>query len=281
MTEHQHKKILLQDILNLSDADRERAKIKFNIWNGYENPIELFKQDPETLNNQWLFWNKKRKYFKVGQIAICLVRIEGDLWLLTTVKEVTKDLDIKNGISFVGEELECVSEFFGRVVIRYHKYHQGQDRMYNTVADELEVVQILPSIFDDDGFPGYDNVCLSYSQLKRIVESGKTDWKAALENQKAVYVITDTKTGKLYVGSATGEGGMLLQRWKDYAHNGHGGNKELRKLVDDQGFDYVKDNFQYSIIENFNARVDDMRILQREAYWKKVLRTREFGYNAN
>ena len=276
------KKILLQDLLNLSAEDRDRAKVKFNIWNGFVNPIELFKSNPDILNNQWLFWNKKRKYFRVGQIAICLVRIEGDLWLLTTVKEVTRDLDVKDGISFEGEELEKISEFFGRVVVRYHKYHQGQDRMYNSISDELEVVQILPDVFDDDDFPGYDNVCLSYGALKRIVDSGKSDWKAALENQKAVYVLTDCKTGMQYVGSATAENGMLLQRWKEYVKNGHGGNKELRILVDKRGFNYIKDNFQYSIIENFNARVDDARILQRESYWKKFLCTQEpLGYNAN
>ncbi len=275
------KKILLQDLLHLTDDERSRAKVKFNIWNGYENPIDLFKSDPDVLNNQWLFWNKKRKYFHVGQLAICLVRIEGDMWLLTTVKEVTRDLDVQDGISFEGEELERVSEFFGRVVVRYHKYHQGQDRMYDSIADELEVTQVLPDVFDDDDFPGYDNVCLSYPMLRRIIDSGRSDWKAALENQKAVYVLTDTATGKLYVGSATSENGMLLQRWKAYADNGHGGNKELCELVDEKGFDYVKDNFQYSIIENFNARVDDLRILERESYWKKVLRTREFGYNAN
>lgn len=153
--------------------------------------------------------------------------------------------------------------------------------MYDAIADELEVVQVLPDTFDDDGFPGYDNVCLSYAELKRVIDSGKSDWKAALENQKAVYVLTDTKTGKLYVGSATSGNGMLLQRWKSYVANGHGGNKKLRELVEAEGFDYIRDNFQYSIIENFNARVDDVRILQRESYWKRVLRTREFGYNGN
>ena len=85
---------------------------------------------------------------------------------------------------------------------------------------------------------------LEVSGAERITESGKSDWKAALENQKAVYLLTDTKTGKLYVGSATSENGMLLQRWKNYVANGHGGNKELRELVDEKGFDYIKDNFR-------------------------------------
>ena len=98
--------IILQDLLNLTDEERERAKVKFNIYNGQENPIDLFKANPDKVNNQWLFWNKKRKYFRVGQIAICLVRIGGDQWLFTTAKTVAKDLNVINGISFEGEELE-------------------------------------------------------------------------------------------------------------------------------------------------------------------------------
>ncbi len=281
MTETEPKKILLQNLLHLTDEEGSRAKVRFIIEKDCENPIELFKVNPDIPNTKWLFWNERRKYFRVGQIAICLVRIKDDLWLLTTVKEVTKDLDVHGGTSFEGEELERTSEFFGRTIVRYHKRHQVQDRMYDAIADELEVVQVLPDVFDDDHFPGYDNVSVGYLKLKRILESGKTDWKSALENQKGVYVITDTRTGKLYIGSATAERGMFLKRWGDYVRDGHGGDVELKALVKKVGLAYVKDNFQYSIIENFNARVDDARILQREAYWKRVLCSREFGYNGN
>ncbi|WP_369123980.1 GIY-YIG nuclease family protein [Bifidobacterium adolescentis] len=48
-----------------------------------------------------------------------------------------------------------------------------------------------------------------------------------------MYVITNTDNGKLYVGSATGRNG-IYQRWKNYIDNGHGGNTELRKLVEQQ-----------------------------------------------
>ncbi|MDK7859562.1 GIY-YIG nuclease family protein, partial [Klebsiella pneumoniae] len=78
---------------------------------------------------------------------------------------------------------------------------------------------------------------------------------AALSSQKAVYLITDTNTGKLYVGSATSNNGMLLKRWKDYLETGHGGNEELIKLVEAKGIKYIEDHFQYSILENYNANV--------------------------
>ena len=122
---------------------------------------------------------------------------------------------------------------------------------------------------------------MSYDRLKNIIASNKISWIAALENQKAVYLITDKMNGKHYVGSVTGDNGMLLQRWKNYILNGHGGNKELKELVKDKGFDYVKTNFQYSILENYNAKVDSKFILERETWWKETLKTREFGYNAN
>jgi len=48
-----------------------------------------------------------------------------------------------------------------------------------------------------------------------------------------VYVITNTDNGKLYVGSVTGRNG-IYQRWKNYIDNGHGGNTELSKLVEQQ-----------------------------------------------
>ena len=88
---------------------------------------------------------------------------------------------------------------------------------------------------------------------------------------------------KLYVGSATGENGMLLQRWGNYISNGHGGNKELIEIVNTKGFDYVKKNFQYSILENYNSRVDKELILRRETWWKDTLGTRNstIGYNCN
>ena len=74
---------------------------------------------------------------------------------------------------------------------------------------------------------------------------------------------------------------MLLQRWSNYASNGHGGNKELRRLVDEKGFEYIQQFFQYSILENYNSKIDDAVILERESWWKDILQTRQFGYNDN
>lgn len=273
--------LLLRDLLSFSEEEMGKVKIKFNQHNGSEDPMDLYKSNPEIVNTTWLFWNKNRRYFFEGQIAMCFLKLSYDKWLLTTIKKVTKDLQINGGVSFEGEEIQRFKPLFGRVIVEYHKTSQAQGRYFHELQDELVVNQILPDQYDGEDFPGYDKVRLSFRQLETIITRGKKDWIAALSNQKAVYLITDKSNGKLYVGSATAKAGMLLQRWSNYVSNGHGGNKELIELVEREGFDYVKKNFQYSILENYNAKVDDYVIRARESWWKETLLSRVWGYNSN
>ena len=77
-------------------------------------------------------------------------------------------------------------------------------------ADEWATVNVLDyhrlaDIFNGRILPTY------YEALKKIT---------------GVYCLTDTHTGKLYIGSATGEEGVA-QRWGNYLDSKHGGNKKL------------------------------------------------------
>lgn len=274
--------IMLNDLLRIDDLSN--IKIKFTIHNGIEDPMDVYTKNPDVVNNQWLFWRTKQRYFNVGETAICFLRIGYDQWLLTTIKKVTKELGKIKSINYEGTELEEYSKYFGRVVIKFHKTFQSGVRWSEPLINDLEVLQILPTAFDGIDFPGYDKVHLSYQQLETIIQRQKVDWIKALENQKAIYLIRDDKNGKHYVGSATGDNGMLLQRWSSYVSDGHGGNVELLNIVNDtgKGMDYIKKHFNFSILENYNSRVDRNFILQRENWWKNILGTRKpNGYNAN
>ena len=273
--------IKLNDLLRIPDSESNNTKVRFNQHDGHDDPIDVYLKNPDIINSQWLFWRNKQRFFNLGQIAICLMKLSDDEWLLTTIKRVTKELNVNNGVNYIGEEFEEYRKYYGRVKIKYHRKSQTQGMFYNTVRDELEVLEILPNIFDGDEFPGYDNVRLSYTQLNSIIARKKNSWIAALENQKAVYLITDKSNGKHYVGSATSSKGMLLARWSNYSENGHGGNSELKKLVNEKGLEHIKHYFQYSILENYNAKVDDSVVLKRESWWKETLQTRIFGYNNN
>jgi hypothetical protein len=267
--------ILLNDILNFSDSELKNIKIRFNQSNNNDfEPVKLFKEKDEGLYNGQ-FWNySKAKSFQVGQIAIGFIRIEYDKWLLFDISEITKDLEKYDDVGYDYRTLDEYKKYFGRLIVRYKNKSQNMIRKAESVINDCEVFEIINDTYEDDGFPGYDNINLSWHELNRVIE--KKDWKTALENQKGVYLITDVESGKRYVGSAYGEN-MLLGRWKNYVENGHGGNKDLKQL----DFEYIKANFRYSILEIYKSTIDDKVIVNREHHWMRILLTKDkrYGYN--
>lgn len=91
-----------------------------------------------------------------------------------------------------------------------------------------------------------------------------------------MYCLTDTHTGKLYIGSATGEKGVA-QRWGNYLDSKHGGNKKIIALYKQKGVEY----FTYTLFEYFGLSYDTVKILEREQYWKRCFDTIKNGYNDN
>lgn len=266
--------ILLNDILKIDDISNVKIRLNKSGKDDWD-PLRLFHDSniDDLLKGQ--YWNySKNKSFKEGQITIGLIRLEDDLWLLFHVGKVVKDLDIFNGMGYEYQTLQEYEKYFGRLIVRYKNRSQNMVRNAESIINDCTIEEILPFVLDKDKFPGYENINLSWADLKRVLN--KEGWKAALENQKGVYLITDSSTGKMYVGSAYGEN-MILGRWQSYVRNGHGGNVELKKL----DFDYIKKHFRYSVLDIFKSTVSDDKIIQRESWWKEVLLTRVFGYNKN
>ena len=265
--------IKLNDILNLSNEEIHNTKIRFNKGNDEYNPIELFIKDKKRLL-EGHFWNYKVKSFKVGQIVIGLFRIDSEKWLLFDISIITEDLDKYDDYGYKYESIEKYKKYFGRVIVKYKNRSQNLIRRAESVIEECEVVEIIDRQYEADGFPGYDNVDIPWRKLSYLLE--KKDWITALSNQKGIYLITDTMTGKRYVGSAYGEN-MIYGRWKEYSKTCHGGNKDL-KLLD---VDYMKNNFRYTILEIYKSTTDDNLIIRREQHWMKILlsKKKDFGYN--
>ncbi|MEO1209527.1 MAG: GIY-YIG nuclease family protein [Cyanobacteria bacterium J06638_20] len=271
----EQSKILLNDIFNLGDLDN--VKIRFNLmFEGNWNPIEIFKDGNTAILLSGQYWNyQSKKSFKEGQITVGFIRLgKDDLWLLFHVGRITRDLNKLNAVGYEYEALPEFKKYFGRLIIKFKNKSQTMIRLAKSVIDECEVVQILPDIFDNDIFPGYDQVNISWEEMSRVLT--KEGWKTALKNQKGVYLITDSSNGRMYVGSAYGDQ-MLLGRWESYIKTGHGGNVELKGL----SFEHIKNNFRYSILDIFKSTINDQIIIARENWWKCVLHTRQFGYNKN
>lgn len=266
--------IYLNDILKLINLDN--VKIRFNLmFDGNWIPSEIYKQNEFSTLLDGHYHNYARyKSYKEGQITIGFLKVEGNKWLLFHIGKVTKDLNVFSGVGYEYESIPEYEKYCGRLIINFKNSSQNLIRNAKSVIDECRVLEILSDDFNNDVFPGYENVRLSWPELADVI--GKDSWSTALQNQKAVYLITDKLDGSMYVGSASGEQ-MLLGRWQSYVNNGHGNNVGLKKLP----FEHIMRNFEYSILDIFKSKTDDELILKRESWWKHTLKTKEFGYNRN
>ena len=170
-------------------------------------------------------------------------------------------------------------ELSGRLILNFSRSGRQSYLNAENCADGILINELMPDRMVVEDFMGYSKVLLSKKKLEIIIAQNIASWKAALSNVSGVYLITDTNTGKLYVGSATGESG-IWQRWSGYAGNGHGGNRDLQVLLSEKGNDY-SNYFQYSILEIADTHASINDVLIRESYWKDVLCSRKHGYNAN
>jgi len=194
--------------------------------------------------------------------------------------------EVFNEIGYKLTLVDNYNQYIKRLIIKLEK-PIGRDlynRLYSSVQTQLnpEVYELVPNNLLGN-FPGYQNVSIKHKDLQAIIKNDEPNWKQALSNVKGIYVITDSKTGKLYIGSASGSTEGLWQRWSAYANlkDLTGGNKDFEKLVKEYGKEYITDNFKYSILEIFDTKTKNEVIFERESYWKRVFETRAFGMNKN
>ncbi len=263
----------LKDMIPFLDEHKNDIKVHCAIGrNKVFEPLDVFK-----LGNfkEWQEHQKNKNFSRPYILSV--IYCGKDEWLFAGIYKSLGVIGVSNSGYFIYEtELTDIgAEYIGKAVIRFEK---GFRQSYLCFEKHIENFYLIELYRDacKAAFPGYDKVDISWKDLSEWI---KTDsWKTALENQKGVYLITDISNGKRYVGSAYGDE-MIYGRWTSYIKNGHGGNAELKKL----GFDYIKTNFKYSLLEIFKSTADDKIILERESWWKDVLMTRNkrFGYNDN
>ena len=181
--------------------------------------------------------------------------------------------------------MDDFAEYRKRLIVRlnkpigrniYNKPFLNVQRDFNP-----EIYELAPST-KLGAFPGYSNVLLTHKDLQNIFNMQAPEWKMALSSVKGVYCITDTSTGQLYIGSASGDAGGIWQRWSSYANvkNLTGSNKTFEDLKSREE-SHIVDNFTYYILEIFDMSTKREDIIHREEYWKRVFQTVRFGMNNN
>lgn len=187
----------------------------------------------------------------------------------------------------VGYKLTLMDEFKEyrrRLIVKLSKpIGRGiYNKPFNTVQKDFNPeIYELSSSTKLENFTGFNNVLLKHSELQYIFNNDAPEWKNQLSSVKAIYCIIDSLNGQIYIGSASGEGG-LWQRWQQYANvnNLTGGNKVFEDIKNENK-NRIINNFQYSILEVFDIKTDNHTVLKRESFWKNVFKSKEFGMNKN
>jgi hypothetical protein len=176
-------------------------------------------------------------------------------------------------------ERQACRELDGKLVVTFVR--PGRQSYLNAESwiDHITLSQITTEALSVPEFPGFKGLHISKHLLDAVVRTNHGPWKTALSSVAGVYLIADPESGKFYVGSATGEGG-IWQRWMSYSKSGHGGNRDLRKLL--ESMDTARrDELHFSILEIADTHTTIEEIRSRESHWKQVLLTRIHGLNAN
>lgn len=265
----------------LPDLTPKNSKLHFAITNGKENPLDVYYQgDFQEWQRQQLKRNFDRKY-----VVSFIAMPTPNLWLFAGVHLSDIPTQREDCIYYPLVEIQETKELDGRLIISFdkknvdNKFVRQSYLLTENWVEKLNVAEVLAQALDFAKFPSFKSVHISFSQLKTIVKKSLSDWQSALSSVAGVYLIADKSSGKLYVGSATGEGG-IWQRWAEYATNLHGNNRQLIELKKQFG-EVPFENFYFSILEIADTHSSENEILVRESHWKNVLLTRQFGYNDN
>ena len=259
--------------------------------------------------------NRKEKLIdgkKYSNSLFDLYLNEHDVFLSYQSEQVEKRFkDVDYIVSFIGEESTSsrfVGVFKNNGVLKEIENYKGEAQAKFDFS-ELDGFQLLkervvidwnnpvswlqgfnnkmPVIRIDRGlqennipvFTRFEDVVLNYNQLKLIFESNNKEWKAKLESCNCIYLILDKLTGKQYVGSTYNTRG-IWGRWETYANTGHGFDKDLESLINNDAA-YAQKYFQWCILETLPLKILEEHAIDRESLYKRKFGTREFGYNNN
>ena len=273
------KPIPLSRILHIEN--HKNYKVHLASWNGRDHPLDVYLRDLDEWQG-WNEWRSEQDDFN-RQYIFTLIDYyhESHVWLFGGIYEVVKRLEKTRAKGYEVALTDQYESLIGRLKVYWERTGRSKSRLMENCFNDFNVHEILPSEYEGEAFPGYEDINHDFNMLENIFRTSKSDWKSALENVKGVYLIMDKKNGKKYVGSAYGESG-IWSRWSCYMETAHGYNDELTKLIRKKGMGYARENFRFTLLEYRPMKTDDNVIIDREKYWKEALLSRgEFGYNKN
>jgi len=278
----------------------EECKLHLAGWNGRDDPLDIFLCGEFAA---WQNWQGNRNFER--PFIVSLIKLESQSqWLFAGVfsthgcnsveaqqdQRWTKTIGysptpdshiIKPAFLYETKALPEFAELTGRLIIGFDRPGRQSYLKTENWVEQLNVNELRSRPLEVEEFPGFLKFLLPKRKLDLILGEEIESWKSALSSVAGVYLITDTNTGRHYVGSAYGKDG-IWGRWKTYSETGHGYDKILQELLKNEGASYAND-FQFAILEIVDSSAKQEDVIDRETHWKNVLCSRKShgGYNAN
>ena len=201
--------LLLNDVLNLTEVEIDNSRIELNMTEGSGGiayidkwlSLEQNEKDSGITYCSYWGWYGNKKNFSIGQTVFSFIKMSYDEWLFISAAEI---VDVPVGSRAKVKIIKRLVPLFGRLVMKYKKgntYARYVFRM-NNVIENCTVKEILPCQYSGEQFEGYDCVHLPFRKLSNVF-NGKImpTYYEALKKVTGIYCLTDTKNGKLYIGS--------------------------------------------------------------------------------
>lgn len=261
----------LDKTLDANDTKIHLART--NEWGS--NPLDEFRQGTFE---RWQA-SQKNKNFERSCVVSLIALPEADHWLFAGAFDSLgcTGPNMHGRYTYRLRPRPASKDLVGRMIAILEDPGRQSYQLAHKLVGRIELSQISDKPRSIPEFPGFKKLIVTKPLLDDVVAHNHAEWKAILSSVAGVYLISDPGSGKLYVGSATGQGG-IWQRWRDYVSTGHGGNTELKALLRRRGAKHFQ-TLEFSILEIADIHANRAEIQMREEHWKRVLLTREHGLN--
>ena len=267
--------MLVFDLVRLMDPDvtPDNTKVHLASWNGSEDPLQVYFQGEF---DDWQSWQTQRNFDL--PYVMSLVRMpEKDRWLYVGVYASGGYETLEDGqhYRYRLKPLPTCAELAGRLMVNFARPGRQSYLDASDHDQDMLVHELRPERIHLAEFPGFKKVDLAYRDLSILVRQNSTSWRVELSNVAGVYLVSDPEAGKLYVGSAHGEGGIWAQ-WSRFIQGGSD-DVELMNVIAELGAERAR-LFRFSLLEiaDMHASLEEVR--EREAHWKGVLLFHGHGY---
>jgi hypothetical protein len=184
----------------VSTMTPKNYKLHLACWNGTDQPLNVFVRD-RTEWDGWNAWRGMRDDFNRPFIfSLIDFYPETDRWLFGGAYRVIAREEVNHAPSYKIELLEEGRQYIGRLKIALKRPARAKALNFENHYNDLVVAEVLTSPYTGEAFPGYDQIDIAFRELESIFTIQRQDWRAALENAKGIYLITDTSNGRRYVG---------------------------------------------------------------------------------